>query len=1813
MSDNDPFSGGNDPGTDDNDPFVGGGPSVGGDPSVGGNDPGTDDNDPFVGGGPSVGGDPSVGGNDPGTDDNDPFVGGGPSVGGNDPSVGGNGPSVGGNDPAVGGGNDPGTDDTAFPVADPNEPVVVDLGDGQSLGLSMDDGSDTVNVALALDLSAFDVFADGNPFSSAPLPEDDLALFGPDPSTAPQDGYTLETRAESTSVLTLGNAVRRGELDTVQIGNAGIADIVAGTETATISGKLREHNGRDMNYIASRVETTVGGRMSVTCGFEDGIMLGGAMTDTWAGATMIGAVMSDDLCAGAGVRATAPVDLWLNMLTGMEERPGTAAADGVFVEACGTLFEREYGPSVYAVGTAMWTGTTYVTMKTGFRPLMRVAMGVRNLLPGAGAAAEEPPPPAPPAGPPAAAGGVVAVAGMVTGMAHMSRATANVGLSADNLADAARAGEAAADMASAHNAADLRHSADTAAQIEDLRSQANFALTEDWAATSDDLFMQAAEMDEINPRRAAAMTDAADQLDVAKARILRGEDPRPGLLAKAKELDDLGYADEAAVLRRAADSYGDSLDAGTSVRPRMEVPDPDPVEMIDAYATTPINDDLTELIDPYAASSVTNVAPRPVPVQNAKDAVHRTTIGWLGDAAPLYGDANKIRDTDPRRAEALEEAASRMEMAFYTANTGSDPRPGLKAAAAGLEDAGYPDLAQKLMAMSGDFDDLVAKFTVADGNLASGILDHGKRMQEIVPPSPEDANFYSTVGSMGTGPTRGPLGSDPSDSLNIRDRYRAWLSMQDPELLEAAKLPDGFDVGSATSRIDDMIDSSLAEFRIAAGPRISQEQMARLDELAGLGDSAADQRRAAVLQAELEALDVLKTAIDNNEDPVAAVGMYLFMHLDAHGVANPEASGYQHMVKYTKGLVDDLGPGMVAQGELDLLRVARAEIERGRDPCVAMQNLIGVMADGTPGMDELRNVLDEIGGGPWRQWAGEEDLLTVSVLGGTPSVSFNPGHAESVGEAGTPRALTPDGSDLGSAPGAGSFGQQDEVTGGFEQVYVPGRLPDPGIDDSRHLVAIEPEQALGRGEDAAGAAGRGAETGSGAADSARGAEAGSPGGLADPDIDDARHLADGGPEQVSGAGGAAAAAQPQLDEGGARWDVGSGSRSPDADTGEHRAEGNYADVSHRSDAADGAAGDAADGVAGGTAGDGAAGGTSTAQATPPDTQAVVDAMPDTSVTGDAGGAAAESDWRHWLAQADETAGSGALDWSQMNDQLFQQYMQYRRDSNWRALIAYGDVFDQMRAELVKALIEVGGYSDEAANAIPTGRAAYAALAEIVDQAGNAGDWAAVQRVGGFLDAFDLRTQDTLTDLASRADELEGVKNHQALWVRPGSVHDLDMGVDRPKLADHFISRQEDAARRMQEASAAGDADAAARLNNEMTYYQQMSVTLERGRNPLVESSEQIAYLRSVGEHAQADEYMELHGQLMETLRNPDFHRDVGAHGYASSSVMRPDLSGHPQPLHTDSYVPGTIDDIDMRSFLRAEVDESGGAAAHGDAAVQANAGDYDAGRDMVNQQVGGADCVRAPQEEPVWVEGPGLTSILKKSDPTGKPSNITSSKGGVEDLMEQRVEIAHGTVGAVRGGTPDMATRVAAANDFWGATAKVDQRAFGQWKGRPQGMRSWKSPTQRAAKGVRFGADHARVLTYTDDVVGLGDTSRTMRYVQAPGGWMPTRQPGFGRTASAAGDFPFSVREQVLNSLMQGKHIDAESSTALHREFFLARGERYATAASKSDWLKMDMLLRNLEMTHLPTVAQGPAFARSFDGKTLGKLLDLFESSASVA
>ena len=336
---------------------------------------------------------------------------------------------------------------------------------------------------------------DASPFGPPPVPgpepdpADDVSPFGPPPATLPWeagdsptvlgDGFAIETRAEKLEVLTFGDAVRRGEEAHLHTGAVSkFVDTVAGEERGTVHGRLTEHTAKASRLTTVHQQTTVQGRLSFSAvgwpenamSGEDGIILGGAMTDTWTGGTLIAAAMSDDLVVGAGARITAPVDVWLNGLYGMEERPGSAVADGVTMDLCGTLFEREYGAAIHAAGIARFSGTVYQTQRMGFRPMMKVALGVRNLVPGAGEGAPDPAPPAAPAG--AGAGeGAMLVTGVAAGGAGAAR-------SMDGFEDMGRVANSAEDL---ENISDLSRAGDTADTLDDL---SNVRLAEDFDTTT---------------------------------------------------------------------------------------------------------------------------------------------------------------------------------------------------------------------------------------------------------------------------------------------------------------------------------------------------------------------------------------------------------------------------------------------------------------------------------------------------------------------------------------------------------------------------------------------------------------------------------------------------------------------------------------------------------------------------------------------------------------------------------------------------------------------------------------------------------------------------------------------------------------------------------------------------------------------------------------------------------------------------------------------------------------------------------------------------------------------------------------------------------------------------------------------------------------------------------------------------------------------------------------------------------------------------------------------------------------------------------
>ena len=180
-----------------------------------------------------------------------------------------------------------------------------------------------------------------------------------------------------------GARIRRGTSDRLEVGSDGLFARTEGARELRVGGTLSERIGGDHTTRAKRVEKTVRGRARVS-GRTDTILLGGAMSDVHAGAELVLAGMSDDLVIGAGSRVTAPLDLWLVGLVGLEDKLATATFDGAIVDTARTLFEREYATGVHNAGSASFSGAVYATQATGFRKLMKVSSGVRNLSSGGG-------------------------------------------------------------------------------------------------------------------------------------------------------------------------------------------------------------------------------------------------------------------------------------------------------------------------------------------------------------------------------------------------------------------------------------------------------------------------------------------------------------------------------------------------------------------------------------------------------------------------------------------------------------------------------------------------------------------------------------------------------------------------------------------------------------------------------------------------------------------------------------------------------------------------------------------------------------------------------------------------------------------------------------------------------------------------------------------------------------------------------------------------------------------------------------------------------------------------------------------------------------------------------------------------------------------------------------------------------------------------------------------------------------------------------------------------------------------------------------
>ena len=298
------------------------------------------------------------------------------------------------------------------------------------------------------------------------------------------DAFALELRSETIEQLVGGDALRRGESERIEAGRSGEnADLVTGRDRVRVHGTLHEHTGHGLAEQATHLHTTVDNFLGVHAASEDTVLLAGHMRDLWDGGAAIVAAMTDDTVAGGGIRVTAPLDLWVHGLMGVEERIGTCTADAVLMELGATHYEREYGPGVHAAGLAVYTGSLYQSSRSTFRPLMRVSSGVRNLIAagdggggggGAGNAPTASPPPA------SAAGGAGTdttseTLSAATGAGGTAQAGGMAGGRSEDLTGIHRSDEVAALARGAHVAGacgdltELRRGTDTAGQLAALR------------------------------------------------------------------------------------------------------------------------------------------------------------------------------------------------------------------------------------------------------------------------------------------------------------------------------------------------------------------------------------------------------------------------------------------------------------------------------------------------------------------------------------------------------------------------------------------------------------------------------------------------------------------------------------------------------------------------------------------------------------------------------------------------------------------------------------------------------------------------------------------------------------------------------------------------------------------------------------------------------------------------------------------------------------------------------------------------------------------------------------------------------------------------------------------------------------------------------------------------------------------------------------------------------------------------------------------------------------------------------------------------
>ena len=583
--------------------------------------------------------------------------------------------------------------------------------------------------------------------------------------------HALELRAESMLLYCERGAERTGKLDHTEVGVSDAnRDVVAGRDEVEIDGMLEEHTGHGLVHVADDVEMNVAGPLRVHAHLEDNIIMGGVMRDEWSGGTFITAAMSDDMAAGLGLRCTAPLDLWVHGLVGMEERPGTCAADGILFEIAGTLYEREYGPSVHAALVARLQGTVVTTMKTGFRPLMKTAIGVRNLIPGGGGGGGDASA-SPPAAPPAAGGGETAGAATLTAVESggaLGRGAAGGG-DTEEIVSVARSAQSASQTTEIEN---LQHPASTADNVDNLAR----------VEVDGTGYQQVAEIYE-QPVPASAVSEPDGGGSVhSRLDAFDGSQTGEGALVEPHALE--GNPDLDAWVEGGSDGDDAVQHAvvGGEHRVDPDISDPGGASAPATDAQTPLSsrrppEDSTPTSNPVLPDSVF-ATPRPAALDLTEPGTEGFDFGKSYDA--LRNRQQHYRDfTNWRGNLALEEAVGAID------KRATELFKGL----GGSVDDSLMDSSVRTMAIRNELDNMAAQAEAAGD--ASRLADIHRAIDEL------DALVYDTATTMAARADEfsgAAIGSQrvPIDRYTNTEKLRGWLQEQmlkaQGKYAEAAKI-----------------------------------------------------------------------------------------------------------------------------------------------------------------------------------------------------------------------------------------------------------------------------------------------------------------------------------------------------------------------------------------------------------------------------------------------------------------------------------------------------------------------------------------------------------------------------------------------------------------------------------------------------------------------------------------------------------------------------------------------------------------------------------------------------------------------------------------------------------------------------------------------------------------------------------------------------------------------------------------------------------------------------------------------------------------